>query len=316
MSKPDQSEKDPSRSDFQRGMAKAQRLYAKAAALADARARIESEDPLSAGELVFMSSPLVQVTMPHSDPGDVRIWSRENGYLTLYIRPGVEADESGGHRPIGLPYGVYPRLILSWVCSQVAKHGRRRLDLGSSLRSYMRDLGVTPSGGEQGTARRFREQMRRLFSAQIGMIWQRPGREKRRAAMVADELDLWWDPKNPASKTMWKSSVQLSTTFYQMIQKRPVPADRRVLKEIKDSALAIDMYFWTTYKAATIEEPLALSWQQVHDQLGADYQHTKHFAAEARKHLEQIRLIWADLQYKTPRGRLVLLPSNPSVPRR
>jgi hypothetical protein len=115
---------------------------------------------------------------------------------------------------------------------------------------------------------------------------------------------------------MWKSSVQLSHPFYEMIQKRPVPADRRVLKEIKDSALAIDLYFWTTYKAATIEEPLALSWQQVHDQLGADYQHTKHFAAEARKHLEEIRLIWTDLRYKTPRGRLVLLPSNPSVPRR
>lgn len=316
MAKPRNGEQGPSKSDFQRIMERAQRRSAKKVEFADARARVESEAPLSAGSIIFMSSPLVQVTIPHSDPGDVRIWSRENGRLTLYIRPGVEADEDGGHRPMGLPYGVYPRLILSWVCSQVAKHGRRRLDLGGSLRSYMRDLGVTPSGGEQGTERRFREQMRRLFSAHIGMIWQRPGREKRRATMVADEIDLWWDPKSPASKTMWESSVQLSRPFYQMIQKRPVPADRRVLKEIKDSALAIDLYFWTTYKAATIEEPLALSWQQVHDQLGADYNHISGFAREARRHLEEIGAIWTGLRYKTPYGRLVLRPSNPSVPRR
>jgi hypothetical protein len=92
-----------------------------------------------------------------------------------------------------------------------------------------------------------------------------------------------------------------------------VPADQRVLREIKDSALAIDLYFWTTYRAATIEEPLVLSWQQVHDQLGSDYEQTKHFAAEARKHLREIALVWTDLQYETPRGRLKLLPSQPSI---
>jgi hypothetical protein len=86
------------------------------------------------------------------------------------------------------------------------------------------------------------------------------------------------------------------------------------LREIKDSALAIDLYFWTTYKAAIINEPVALSWQQVHDQLGADYENVSGFAREARKHLQEISLIWTDLQYDTPRGRLKLFPSRPSVP--
>jgi hypothetical protein len=127
-------------------------------------------------------------------------------------------------------------------------------------------------------------------------------------------MDLWWDPQDPEQRTLWKSSVRLSKPFFDAINKSPVPADRRVLREIKDSALALDLYFWTTYKAAIIEEPLVLSWQQIHDQLGSDYEQTKHFAAEARKHLKEISLVWTGLQYETPRGRLKLLPSEPSVP--
>jgi len=50
------------------------------------------------------------------------------------------------------------------------------------------DLGLQVTGGDHETVGRFREQMRRLFGAKIGMSWERPGREKRRAAVVADAL--------------------------------------------------------------------------------------------------------------------------------
>jgi hypothetical protein len=93
----------------------------------------------------------------------------------------------------------------------------------------------------------------------------------------------------------------------------PGPADTRILREIKQSSLAVDLYLWTTYRAACIDEPLALSWQQVHDQMGADYSRVADFAKEARSHLQEIPLIWTDLRYETPRGRLKLYPSPPSV---
>ena len=315
MSKPHENDQDPSEpSNFQQRMARFQRLAERASSLAELREKIESQDPKSADEISFMSSVLVQATLPHSDPGDLEAWGRTNGDLSLYIRPGVEKAEDGTYRSLGYPYGSYPRLILIWVNTQVAKHGRRRLDLGESLSGFMEDLGLQVTGGDHGTVGRFREQMRRLFSARIGMIWNRPGREKRQSAVVADEVNLWWDPKDPEQKTLWKSSVQLSNPFYEAIRKRPVPADTRVLREIKQSSLAVDLYLWTTYRAACIDKPLTLSWQQVHDQMGADYSQVKHFAAEARKHLQEISMIWTDLQYETLRGRLKLYPSPPSVP--
>lgn len=314
MSKPSKDGEDSDeRSDFQRSMAEVERLAERASSLAELREQIESRDAKSAGEVSFMSSVLVQATLPHSDPGDVDAWGRTNGDLSLYIQPGVEEREDGTFQSLGYPYGSYPRLILIWINSQVARHGRRRLDLGESLSEFMEDLGLQVTGGDHGTVGRFREQMRRLFSAKIGMIWGRPGREKRRAAVVADELDLWWDPKEPDQRTLWESSVQLSKPFFEAIRKRPVPADRRILREIKQSSLAVDLYLWTTYRAACIDKPIVLSWQQVHDQMGADYSRIADFSKEARKHLQEISLIWQDLEYETPRGRLKLYPSPPSV---
>ena len=40
-----------------------------------------------ATEAAFMARQLVQCTLPHSDPGDVPIWTRTNGNLTLTVRP-------------------------------------------------------------------------------------------------------------------------------------------------------------------------------------------------------------------------------------
>lgn len=283
--------------------------------LIEARKEVQSESPRSADELTFMSSILVQATLPHSDPGDVEAWGRSNGMAHLYIQPGVEKGETGEYQKIGLPYGSYPRLLLVWMTSEVARTGRRRLHLGESLSGFMKDLGLQVTGGEHGTIGRFQEQMRRLFAAKIGMIWEEPGHEKRRAALVADELDLWWDPAEPDQKTLWESSVRLSQPFFEALRDRPVPADRRILRRIKQSSLAIDLYLWLTYRVTRLDEPLTLSWQQVHDQMGADYSQVKHFAAEAREHLKEIAVIWENLQYETPRGRLRVYPSPPSVPK-
>ena len=38
-----------------------------------------------ASDLAFMAKHLVQVTLPHRDPGEVPFWSRTNGDLTLVI---------------------------------------------------------------------------------------------------------------------------------------------------------------------------------------------------------------------------------------
>ena len=51
------------------------------------------QDPhVSDQDRAFIARQVVQVTLPHADPGDVPVWKRSNGFLTLSIRPGWDHD--------------------------------------------------------------------------------------------------------------------------------------------------------------------------------------------------------------------------------
>jgi hypothetical protein len=49
-------------------------------------------------DFACMARQLVQVTLPHRNPGDVPEWSRTNGNLLLSIRPGWTTDAKTGQR--------------------------------------------------------------------------------------------------------------------------------------------------------------------------------------------------------------------------
>lgn len=80
-------------------------------------------------------------------------------------------DEAGHIRLVGFPYGSLPRLILAWMSTEAVRTKSRTLYLDDSLSEFMRELGLIPSGGREGTIRRFRDQLRRLLLARIVCIF-------------------------------------------------------------------------------------------------------------------------------------------------
>ena len=69
--------------------------------------------PPTSEDVVFLARELILCTLPHSDPGDVLMWSRTNGNLTLAIKAGV--NEKTG-KSYGVPYGIIPRLFwFGWL---------------------------------------------------------------------------------------------------------------------------------------------------------------------------------------------------------
>ena len=165
--------------------------------LIDTAAEIRERWPLSS-ELSFMAKHLVQVTLPHRDPGDVSLWTRTNGDLTLVIaRTGV--DEEG--KPIGYPYGTIPRLLLYWITSEAVRTKCRHLELGHSLADFMRQVGLSPETGrgKRGDARRLKDQMMRLFAASISFQQKRRTQtgvgQRTLGMLVAPRRELWWDPR-------------------------------------------------------------------------------------------------------------------------
>lgn len=122
------------------------------------------------GDKAFMARDLVQVTLPHSNPGDMPVWGRKNGNLTLTISPGWGVDPvTGQPKSIGLPYGTIPRLLLFWITTEALRTEDRKLLLGDSLSGFMRQLDLTPTGGREGSITRLKAQMERLFRARISL---------------------------------------------------------------------------------------------------------------------------------------------------
>jgi hypothetical protein len=267
-------------------------------------------------ESAFIARQLVQATLPHKDPGNIPLWSRRNGNLTLTIQPGQKQGKL-----LGYPYGTLPRLLLFWMTTEAVKTKNPRLELGRSLASFMRELGLdSHSRGKRSDAKRLREQMERLFRATISFEQMRKeaGRtgEMWRDMKVAPEGMLWWDEKRPEQGALWYSWIELSKQFFEAITAAPVPVDMRALNALKRSPLALDLYAWATYTAFQTQkrgQSRFVSWELLHEQMGAEYSTVKNFSQKARGALRKVQAVYPALGLEFEPGGVKVLPCNPAV---
>ena len=229
---------------------------------------IYSECAVDADALGFMAKMLVQTTLPHrAQPG--KQYTRSDGDVTLSIT------DLGG---AGLPYGVYPRLILVWMTTEALRTGERKLELGRSLSAFMGQLGLQCTGGHWGTIPRLRGQMERLFGAAISTRWRRDqggqGHVEGANLVLAEAFDLWWTPQKLPQAGLAQSSVTLSQRFFEQLVEAPVPLDLRAIKALKRSPLSLDLYAWATRRVSYLKRPLSISWASFQLSFGADYAET------------------------------------------
>ncbi|HEY6331115.1 MAG TPA: replication protein RepA, partial [Blastocatellia bacterium] len=264
--------------------------------MAEAAALIHSQLGPGKDELAFLAKHLVQVTLPHSDPGNVELWSRTNGNFTLSIVR-VQRDPNT-NRLIGYPYGTIPRLLLYWMTSEAVRTGSRTIKLGSTLSQFMKEVGLNPEtgGGKRGDAVRLREQMARLFAASISFQYAEDGQGTSWLNMpVTRRAQLWWNPKNLHQGNLFESWIELGEDFFEAITSSPVPLDTRALKALNHSALALDLYAWTTYKAHVLtvkRDSQFVSYADLQTQLGSEYNDIKNFKKKLHVALKQVRVIY------------------------
>jgi len=212
--------------------------------LLDQSAKIFDE-PATKQDAAYLPRELVQVTLPHKNPGDLQQWKRTNGNLTIGIQPGQNFTTGKSY---GFPYGTIPRLLLFWITTDAVRTKNPRIELGNSLRGFMAELGLNSSNGSSGAkrsdARRLRDQMERLFRSRISFE-ATAGTNGRKAWLdmqVAPKGEFWWNPKDPDQAALWGSWIELGADFFAAITAYPVPADMRALRALKGSALALDLY--------------------------------------------------------------------------
>ena len=260
-------------------------------------------------DLGFMSRLMALCSLPRTNPGNQLRYVRRNGPYTLGMTAGVNSK---------LPFGNLPRLLLAWVSTEAVRTQSRELVLGRSLSVFMRTLGVYSSAG--GVATRLRNQMKRLFSAHVQLIYEDEHGEARVSSSVADRSEFWWNPRRPNEPSLWESKIELGEKFFQEIIRHPLPLDMNTLTALKRSSLGLDLYLWTAYRTFTLKRPLRLSWRQVYRQFGShpakahDKNTVKNFRRKVLRELVKIKLAWPGLNYATGKGVLILSPSMSAIP--
>jgi hypothetical protein len=274
---------------------------------------ISTESACEVGALGFMAKFLVQTTLPHREQTGTQ-YLRTDGNITLRI-----CDVGG----TGLPYGSYPRLILLWMTTEAVRTGNRELVLGSSLSSFMAQLGLQATGGDWGTIPRFRDQMQRLVGAAISTRWSLdPAGQDHFGGenlLLADRYDLWWTPKMLSTQTPTKSTVTLSVNFFEQLVSAPVPLDLRAVKALKKSPLALDLYAWATRRVSYLSRPTLISWESMRRSFGAGYADTpqgrSRFRGHAIESFRRVLMAYPELRIEIQKDNLLLHPSSPHIPK-
>ena len=279
---------------------------------------IEQEDARSAGSLGFMTRALVSATMPYKDP-KAKVFERRNGDLTLTILA-----------PNGVPFGKYPRLLMSYLVTEAVATRSNVIVLGDTLADFLKaSIGVRATGGTQGTQTRLSDQMQRLFTSIVsvgqrvtnasggrsfqfenitlverGRLEERdmarldslqPAIENDGAAEAGQESELWRQVGQDEAGR-WNSVVELTPRFFQECVETPVPIDLRAYKVLGEAPMAMDIYAWTTYRASYIKQPTRpIPWPVLQAQFGSGLpfteQGTRDFKKAFKRNLDLVRMV-------------------------
>lgn len=279
---------------------------------------IQDVDPRDAHSLGYAARLVTIATLPHrAQPGDH--YERQNGGYRLIVQavPGV-----------GLPFGSYPRLLLSWLATEIVRTRRRELELGRSMARFLDELGLSRSGGRAmstsegrgrsaGTIWRLRRQIVRLFGSRFVLHHVSDTGEGVEILPVGDRIQLW---AGEGSAT-FPSRVTVSEPFYDHVLRGPVPVDLRALRALKRSPLALDLYTWLTHRAFVQQHggkaATAVPWSGLQGQFGADYPLDSRGRADFKKafHLayRRVQLVYPEARLDDHGDTLIVRPSVPHV---
>lgn len=293
----------------------AMRLFEEAQAM-------EAEDATRAGTVGYLGRSLVQATLPYKEPdSSLPVWFRQVGDITLMIKPGYYLDkEANAPKSIGYPSGSMPRLLLAWLSTEAVRTKEREIVLGKQLSDFMTELGMkTQTGGKNGNITRLRDQMKRLFAADMAIV--RGGSPDDMGFSdskftVAKRTNLWWDPRAPEQAGLWESTVLLSEDLFKELIENPVPIDMRRLGSLSAAPMAIDLYCWLTYRFFSLTKPTTVPWEALWIQFGSDTSSVKKFKELFKATLEKVLITYWEAKAIPVKSGLLIEPSRTSVPKR
>jgi len=267
----------------------------------------EERQPRQPNTIDFLHAVLCQVGLPRSRVGGDR-FERTSGAASLLVEAGSLWNSRQWVRQ-QLPYGPKPRLALIHICSEAVRTQQPRVEVGNSVRDFLLRLGLDTGGREY---HRFRIQMQALAACRMTVGIGASTVD----AKPIKEFAAWLDSSG-GQRTIWPGEIELTADFFGSLIEHAVPIDHRALGALKHSALAMDVYVWLAHRLWRIRSSggARLSWANLRDQFGQEYQDPKDFKKKFKPALAAAISVYPDARIETVAGGLLLFPSPPPIRR-
>jgi len=270
------------------------------------------EDP----DVLYQHSVLCQTCMPYRDPGDVKIWQRRNGLVSLHIQAGSAYDASHDNWvAVGLPHGAKPRLVLCHLNTEATKTQSPLIYLEHSLTAFVkRTLGLDTKGRNIKTVK---DQLSRLAAADFRFGMGIDGRSVTIKSNVIEGFELW-TPKHENQRVLWPTTVQFSRPYFESLMAHAVPLNEQAIARLSHSAMALDIYTWLAQRLHRVSPGKAtiIPWMNLKDQFGQDYGRMVDFRRVFLRTLKQVKAVYPAAKIEADDRSLKLWHSVPPVLKR
>lgn len=238
----------------------------------------------------FLHSALCAMSLPVRRPKDENAAIiRQDGAYTLVINPKpvvTSVDEGSRLKVLGVPFGSLPRLILIHIMTEAVRTQSRNIVLGKTFTEWMRRLGYSNvSYGPRGTATLIKEQLDRLLACEWMIRWDSTDVQGEREFAIK-EIKLTnnyhgLDQKNGS----FLREIMMTEGFFGHLCEHAVPLNEHAIRQLRDSATALDLYTWLAYRLPRISgrKPALLSWNQVATHFGNDGKNMRKFRQTVRE---------------------------------
>lgn len=280
----------------------------------EAAATYLADDDSSVG---YLFSGWTQAALPHKRLADDKIWEIRTPRVTLLVEPGRRPNPIEGLDPVsvGVPYGSRARLIMLYLQSEALRTGYREVELGRSLRAWLTRLGIAPGGK---SIRDVREQAERISRCRLTFHMAARGGTAGglvNQSIVDSALFAEADGEAQAAAAVL-DSVKLSPSFFEQLQRHPVPVEEAAIRALSNNSLALDIYCWLAYRLRSLEAPRAVPWGAVKSQFGNGYGKLANFKFKFGPNLALALAVYPEARVDAHEGGLTLHPAKPPVPPR
>ena len=216
-------------------------------------------------QVLFMPRYLVNMTLPHRQVDGVEFTRRNGGQRLTLLAGGT----------VGLPYGVYARLVLLYVTTERVRTKEREFPLGASWRKFLEKMQVDGSGS---SIQAIKEQLKRLCSTLFQIHDVRRDSESISNLLVAEE---WMHSEDGVH-------ITLSPSFFTMTGDSVIPLESDIVHKISRSPLTLDLYAWLSCRLYVLKQETTVPWRLLEHQFGAAYKRPRAFRAKFQKSLVTI----------------------------